>query len=78
MYTTSTHEKRKPMEATESLTEAAKTPTAAVEVLVLPTEHDYRDPATVYKQSNLKIPDMSHHNLTPAMLEDLEYPVVRP
>ena len=40
MYTTSPPEKRKAMEATESLTEAARTLTKAVEVLVLPTEHD--------------------------------------
>lgn len=46
MYTTSTLEKRKAMEATESLTEAARTPTEAFEVLVLPTEHETQQRCT--------------------------------
>ena len=60
-----------PTTAAEHLTKA----TEKVEPLVFPNEYDYRDPANVYRQPDLRLPDtyMSHQNLTATMREDLEY-----
>ena len=68
---------QKSMKATETATEAGGSNEIATKAnlnaLDIPAGSDYRDPSMVYRQPNLQLPDLSHHDLTPAMLEDLTY-----
>ena len=69
---------QKSTKANETATEAGDTSNeiatkANLDALDIPAGSDYRDPSVVFKQPDLQLPDLSHHDLTPAMLEDLKY-----